>query len=272
MNRPIDGIDIDGLEWSSQTFDEAYFGKTMKRVSYLDVNIKIINNSSLTSAEITNIQKEVRSQFGSTFSNFDSNTRRQFIAEEKDISIQNVDDKIDRKFNGLVIEITDEMIFESKVPYVGKTSNSSGRNVSSQHNHINIVNKNSSTSQMAQTILHELGHAAGLDHIWESRVYNIDGTVFSLGAPQDIFDLNEEVKFEFPFEQVEVERPDGGPPTLIPVLRPSKKKKAIFDNLMNSPGNIHRLNIPPLEYTRELRTTISQLIQMNRKIESEDKN
>lgn len=271
MNRPIDGIDIDGLEWSSQTFDEAYFGKTMKRVSYLDVNIKIINNSSLTSAEITNIQKEVRSQFGSTFSNFDSNTRRQFIAEEKDISIQNVDDKIDRKFNGLVIEITDEMIFESKVPYVGKTSHSSGKNVSSQHNHINVINGNRPASAIAQTILHELGHAAGLDHIWEARVYNIDKTeVLSLGAPQDIFDLNEEVKNEIFIDQIEVKNPDGGPPTLSPVY--STKKKAVFDNLMNSPRNIYPFNIPPRGYVRKLYTTISQLIQMNRKIEAEDKN
>ena len=276
MNRVIDGVDLDGLEWTAKHFDETRNGNK-KRVTYFSVEIKVINNSTMLDEKaLDNYVENLQKMIASTFSGYDDAKKREYKTLEKNINITIAPDNIPRQNNGIIIELTDEMIFEvyddktgERVEYTGYT-----RAQNTQNSHVNVILNNNDA--FLNTSIHELGHTAGLSHIWVAMAKGIDGvSIISKGAPKDIYDMNEEVSLEDPSQKFDLIINGNGYPEFVEKFEPSQKKLKVLNNAMNSPGNPHFLNAPDIYkkdgFVRKLELTISQLQQMTKTISAQDK-
>ncbi len=185
-NRPIDGVDLDGKEWSKSTrynhiIDE--FEVTLK------LKIQVIKASicDLNVDQIDKIFSLAQEQFYSTYTGQDENRRIRF---EAILEYEINDNFKEVNKQGIVTVLLTETSTNKDGDYsAGRTpapEKGSGR---TQTNKININTHVDGTMRqiddIVRTIVHEAGHSGGLNHPWEIKINS-----FESDAKQGIVDDN----------------------------------------------------------------------------------
>ena len=164
-NRPIDGIDLDGKEWMKT---EQYDPKTGITNVHFHVKLKVENKSSVF--KITQeLRDEVSSQFSSAFANsYHNDSKTNFSAS---IELEEVQSINTQKDFGVELYDTEkpspgwnaQLGFSSEVAntQVNKFSILVGYTEPDNPKRAEVAFSN---GFIAQTIIHELGHTAGVKH------------------------------------------------------------------------------------------------------------
>jgi RHS repeat-associated protein len=164
-NRPIDGIDLDGKEWMKT---EQYDPKTGIMNVHFHVKLKVANASSVFKIS-QDLRDEVSSQFGAAFANSyhnDSKTNFSASIELEEINSINID-----KDFGVELYNTPKPSpgFNAPLGSSPETTNTQINNFSVLVEYTDPNNPEKaevafSNGYIAQTIIHELGHTAGVKH------------------------------------------------------------------------------------------------------------
>jgi hypothetical protein len=174
-NRVIDGVELEGLEWSSIKTTDA---DGTVRVHYT-VKIKVytasevVKDINVIKSKLKSIERMIEADFNkidgssSTIFTMDVQFSEQVetFEEEKDISNEFAMVLIDKNEEVYVDPITGKemRIFVGGSSIKGQT----------QKNRINLaISRNGvirSTKTMSRTASHELGHTANLPHAWEEK-------------------------------------------------------------------------------------------------------
>ncbi len=180
-NRPIDGIDLDGLEWET-SIESGQTGSSVHIVNKLDIKIRVVNQSKIVSSQpdidliLSNVKQEAEKDFKSTRIEKDEDND---VIEETFLNI-----KFDQAplgpnetlsaTTGFFMVLEDQKTTTN--PVTGNQELVAGASIPgyvpgyTQHNLIHLavsvdgVKTNPSGYSRAGT--HELGHSGGLPHPW----------------------------------------------------------------------------------------------------------
>lgn len=167
-NRPIDGIDLDGKEWSKTTTYDPM--NNQFNVQY-KVKIQIIDATkcAYTAQEKQDIAAGIQAQFKTTYTQFDKDKNINYTAELEYEFIDGNPEKVGLE-GSLTITLKDAQI-KLNGKYDGGSTPARSKNANTQTNVIrintNVAGKKRSVDEIARTTVHELGHSAGLEHPWE---------------------------------------------------------------------------------------------------------
>jgi len=156
-NRVIDGVDLEGREWSSTTATDKTTGAT---VVTLSVHIKVINASTvLSEAQIPDLMKEVSTQLSSTFTQMDATSNTSYVVS---MSYEIVSEA--NEANDFAIKLQDSGgDYKKGLVKVGESTLGE-----TQHQIIDVrcgvAGAPSPIASIANTVVHELGHTVGLEH------------------------------------------------------------------------------------------------------------
>jgi len=169
-NRPIDGIDLEGKEWSKASYYDPF--AQANRVNY-HVVIKVFDytRTDMSMEEMKLIMDGVSKQFEKTYSQFDKETNTYYTVS-LEYEVSNVSEIASGSYsveNGFSMFFTTTQSGPDGSYTAGSTSslggfggtqkNSIGINVFVDGNKMPIDN-------LARTGTHELGHSGGLQHPW----------------------------------------------------------------------------------------------------------
>ena len=175
-NRPLDGIELEGKEWSViETFDPESGMTTV----VFNVKLKVVNHSNIYKGtqQSTRIMNKAKKEFEKIYSHTDKDNKIEYRAT---LEFEILGKEDESEAQGLVIELNDvkseTRIFiddfqnevTEKITVRGSTDVYNG---SSQNNYIPIAvgidGFSAAINEVARTIAHELGHTAGLLHPWD---------------------------------------------------------------------------------------------------------
>lgn len=161
-NRPIDGVDFEGLEWSKKISYDIMSGGF--DVQYkVQVKVKDAEGCNRDVEELRMTANSIKGQFEKTFTQFDKDRNINYTSilvyevtkeavKGKDFYIQVHDDLTNAKGQGL-----------GGNSWLGRT----------QINEINVATTVNGISRSEEAIgrtgSHELGHSGGLEHPWEIK-------------------------------------------------------------------------------------------------------
>jgi len=169
-NRPIDGIDLEGKEWSKASYYDPFI--QANRVNY-HVVIKVFDytRTNMTMEEMKLIMDGVSKQFENTYSQFDKETNTYYSAS-LEYEVLNVSEiatgsySVDDGFS--IFFATTQS--DANGSYTAGSTNYLGGFGGTQKNSIRInvfVDGNKiPIDNLARTGTHELGHSGGLQHPW----------------------------------------------------------------------------------------------------------
>ena len=155
-NRVVDGVDLEGREWSVTTHTDETTGAT---VHVLHCELKVVNSASLlTDAQISLLMDEVDKELSATFTQFDASTNTQYEVEMCYDIVSSSEGQ-----TGLVIELvptppSKDGLVQLGEAIVGQTQNQVLKLSCGDKENILTI------PVMARTAVHELGHTLGLDH------------------------------------------------------------------------------------------------------------
>ena len=158
-NRPIDGIDLDGKEWTKV---ETYNPMTGVTNVKFEVKLKVLNESKLFS-DVQNLKSEITKQFAEAFNEVKS--KQSNVSYSASISVEMVDKLDDHDFGADVFD--PEKPQPGFVAIAGLTTK-----VDTKENAVSVTGskwKNGEqitkdAKQVAQDIVHELMHTGGVWH------------------------------------------------------------------------------------------------------------
>jgi len=158
-NRVIDGIDLEGREWSHYTDENG--------VDHFNCKVSIVNASKVFSrTDVENYKKELSSEFAKTFGVNGAVATIEFIPFVKGVTSAN---------ETIILRMGDSKVDEKGYGFGGHAKLADGDNKSSQKGVVSVsagfkYDDNSTVKRnmndIVRSSLHELGHKAGLDHPW----------------------------------------------------------------------------------------------------------
>jgi RHS repeat-associated protein len=176
-NRPIDGIDLDGKEWSvSRSGNSVAF--TVKIAVYNESNT--LSNSRQMQRLISSLESKIESNFTKSFTNADGTTTNYTLNIQFDT--KPAVPKNDSKFKLVLRDIEPKSVDETSgtVTYAGGSTTVAkiGINNASQENvlygTLSVKSGSSSSddlnvdySTLIRNLTHEFGHSGGLPHVWD---------------------------------------------------------------------------------------------------------
>jgi hypothetical protein len=149
-NRPIDGIDLDGKEW---TKTETYDPETGVTKVHFSVKLKVVNQSKIFT-DVKTLKEMVAQQFAIAFQDV-GNSKTQYSSS---IDIVQVEKIVDGDFAVLVHDIDGVMGGMSTV------ANTKANTVQINARSIKEPHPARAAKDMAKDLVHELIHTAGVDH------------------------------------------------------------------------------------------------------------
>jgi hypothetical protein len=151
-NRPIDGIDLDGKEWSSSGKVFNFFtGKT--EINY-EIRIKVTDANGVESKTTSQLVKDATPQVESILGNeFAKGT-----IDDPIITVKLIEDKN----AGISVGLAPKVVADGKIVNGYTTSKSN-----SQIADIKVSTNSDAPGGLGSTLAHELGHDVGLSHPWE---------------------------------------------------------------------------------------------------------
>jgi RHS repeat-associated protein len=157
-NRVIDGMDLEGREWSCTTETDKTTGATVTKLS---VHLKVVNSSTiLAEAQIPDLMSDVGNQLDCVFSQMDIKTNTQYVISMTYEIVKEEDVNSEKDF---VVHLKNNPPASEGRVKLGESTLGQ-----TQHQSIDIycgiAGAPSSISIIARTILHELGHTVGLQH------------------------------------------------------------------------------------------------------------
>jgi hypothetical protein len=168
-NRPIDGIDLDGKEWSKTSSANPMTGEYA--VAY-KVKIQVFDASScqMSTEKKVEIMNGLQAQFAKTYTQFDKDKNINYTAE---LEYEFIDDPSKVNKSGKISVILTDAKSDANGSFVAGSTPLKGGIGGSQTNVIKLAvsvdGKERKPSEIARTGTHELGHSAGLSHPWEMQ-------------------------------------------------------------------------------------------------------
>jgi RHS repeat-associated protein len=165
-NRPIDGTDLDGLEWSEKITN---YANGWKRIEF-HIYIKVINSSKIVKeAEIkTAADTKWKQAIEKTYSKTDEQNKIDYeVGSVQFVYVTAADVNKDTDFYIEVIDVESKKNKEGQSVFVeGEATGGIGN---SNVNRITIAGaadgkSNLNSVSLGRTVAHELGHTAGLEH------------------------------------------------------------------------------------------------------------
>ncbi len=154
-NRPIDGVDLDGKEWSKT---ETYNPETGVVNDHFQVKLNIQNESMTKNLPLKQLAEALAKDFKPAVNVYDDKRRVQYSGDiEITFGTQTID--------GFGMRLTDDYMPFSKAKFTGTTTERNSQ-VNTSSIYANIYNNNSkqyvarSSEKISGTILHEMFHQA----------------------------------------------------------------------------------------------------------------
>jgi RHS repeat-associated protein len=176
-NRPIDGIDLDGKEWSvARSGNTVAF--TVKIAVYNESNT--LSNAKQLQRLISSLEAKIESSFTKSFTNADGTTTNYTLDIQFDTKPSVSKD--DSKFKLILRDVQPKLVDESAGTFSyagGSTTVAKAGNNASQENvlygTLSVKNATSSGdaenvdySTLIRSLAHEFGHSGGLPHVWDA--------------------------------------------------------------------------------------------------------
>lgn len=180
MNRPIDGIDLDGKEWESCKTYDANTGIT---TIHYDLQLKVVNGT-MDDEKVQGIVKRAEARMESAL-NKGSDGKTVYTVTYTYATIQPAEVE-QAKATGIVLEFVDYRKINEKEYKSGSKTLSAGVNKSNTQNGLiqispfELTKKNGkvnfstySTRELAAMVNHELGHGGRLSHPMSETIPDI---------------------------------------------------------------------------------------------------
>ncbi len=174
MNRPIDGVDLDGKEWERSNVTYDIFTNQFTVTYKVKVAVFDQTKIGLNTNEINDIAHGIGNQVQETYSGFDEirkiNYKTEFEYKIIDLkSIESGDYSIPNGFTMNLGETTSEILPDGMKTFVaGRTPNvQGGSQINSFKINCVVDCEIRETEDICRTGTHELGHTVGLEHPWE---------------------------------------------------------------------------------------------------------
>jgi hypothetical protein len=236
-NRVIDGVELEGLEWSSTRTTDSFTGITTVTLR-AKILVEVGQGVDFSEEQISSFKEAAISRFESTYSGQSKDGKTVFKSELEVVTVEEVElDDFEVMGTGTILTtiggnaIANVQGGETR----GQAKFLGGKGI--LENEVIVYSRTSEgisidMQSLARTLAHELGHTAGLLHPWDPN--------------QDVDDINQNRRpplLEFPLD------------------------KDIKTNILNSEANPN----PELKSNRGTKVTIGQLEKMTKEIESETK-